>query len=235
MKVVGIIGYSNAGKTSVVEDLIKHLKEKGLRVFTAKHSIHEINPDKDTERHFAMGADRVVGVDPKVFSILQRKDDLWRELAGCDFAVLEGFKRERGFLKVLVAQEEKDLELIDDYTFIVTGNPELRDAAIRKGAIFIEDSPKLYSEIEKRAFRRLPEANCRRCGRKRCSELARDVFDSKASDEECAYLTDRVLLEVDGRRVVLSPFVQDVIEKTVRALVSTLKSADGREIKIELR
>ena len=235
MKVVGVIGYSGAGKTSVVEDLIKYLKEKGLKVFTAKHAIHEINPDKDTERHFAMGADRVVGVDPKSFSILQRKNNMWRELAGCDFAILEGFKRERGFLKVLVAQEEKDLELIDDYTFIVTGNPDLKDAVRRKGAIFVEDSPRLYEEIEKRAFRRLPEANCTRCGRKGCSYLAREIFESKASDEECVYLTDRVVLRVDGKRVVLSPFVQDVIEKTVRALVSTLKNGQGKQIKLELR
>ena len=235
MKVVGIIGYSNAGKTSVVEDLIKHLREKGCKVSTAKNSTHEINPDKDTERHFAMGADKVVGVDPNLFHILQKKNDLFRELLGCDFAILEGFKKKQGYMKVLVAQEDKDLELLDEYTFIVTGNEDLREAAQVKGAIFLKDSEELYAKIEGSAFRRLPESNCKRCGRRKCSELAREIFEGTAKDAECVYLTDKVVLDVDGKPVTLSPFVQDVIDKTVRGLVGTLRNGVGSEIKIELR
>lgn len=235
MKVVGIIGYKNAGKTSVVEDLIKHLREAGYRVNTAKHSSHEINPDKDTERHFAMGASRVVGVDPNVYHILEQDGELWGELQGCDYAVLEGFKKMKGFLKVLVAQEERDLELIDKFTFIVTGNEELSELAEEKGAIFIEDSEELYSTIKSRAFRKLPNENCRRCGRRSCSELAREIFEGAAKDEECAQLTDRVTLQVDGKMITLSPFVQDVVESTVRGLTSSLKGGEGKEIKIELR
>ncbi len=235
MRAVGIIGFSEAGKTSVVEDLIKHLRERGYRVHTAKHSVHEINPDKDTERHFAMGAEKVVGVDPKLFHILQMKGDLWRELMGCDFAVLEGFKKMKGFLKVLVAQKEEDLKLVDDYTFLVTGNEELKVKAEKLGAVFIKDSEKLYARIESCAFRRLPETNCKRCGRQKCSQLAREIFEGKAKDHECAYLTDKVALEVDGKSITLSPFVQDVVDKTVRGLVGTLKNGQGKEIKLELR
>jgi molybdopterin-guanine dinucleotide biosynthesis protein MobB len=235
MKVVGVIGYHNAGKTSVVEDLIKYLKEKGLSVSTAKSSTHEINPDKDTERHFAMGAEKVVGVDPNLFHILKKKGDLFRELLGCDYAILEGFKKRRGYMKVLVAQDEKDLELVDDYTFIVTGNEELEEAAQRKGAVFIKDSHRLYEKIESSAFRKLPEENCKRCGRRKCSELAREIFEGTAKDAECTHLTDQVLLEVDGKAVTLSPFVQDVVDKTVRGLVGTLRNGEGKEIRLELR
>jgi len=235
MKVVGAIGFSKAGKTSVVEDLIRFLREKGYRVHTAKHAVHEINPDKDTERHFAMGAEKVVGVDPKLFCILQAKGDLWRELMGCDYAVLEGFKQMKGFLKVLIAQKEEDLKLIDDYTFLVTGNEELKTKAEQSGAVFIKDNEKLYARIEANAFRRLPETNCKKCGRQRCSQFARDVFEGRAKDHECVYLTDKVALEVDGKAMTLSPFVQDVIDKTVRGMVGTLKNGQGKEIKLELK
>ncbi len=235
MKVVGVIGYSDAGKTSVVEDLVRHLREGGQRVHTAKHSAQEINPDKDTERHFAMGAEKVVGVDPKVYHILQVKDDLFRELLGCDYAVLEGFKKMKGFLKVLVAQDEKDLELVDDYTFIVTGNAKLKQVAQKKGTVFLKDSEGLYSRIEASAFRRLPATNCKRCGRRRCSDLAREIFEGSAKDDECVYLTDRVVLQIDGKDVTLSPFVQDVVDKTVRGLVGSLRDGEGKEIKLELR
>ena len=235
MKVIGVMGYHDAGKTSVLEDLIRFLKERDHRVHTAKHSAHEINPDKDTERHFSMGAEKVVGVDPKVYHILQSQGDLFKELQGCDFAILEGFKKRRGYLKVLVAQEEKDLELIDDYTFIVTGNEDLKDSAEARGTVFIRDSDELYSRLESSAFRRLPESNCKRCGRKKCSDLAREIFDGDARDDECVYLTDRVVLEVDGKSVTLSPFVQEVVDKTVRAMVSTLRDGEGKEIKLEMR
>ncbi len=235
MKVVGITGYSKAGKTSVVEDLIKYLREKGFRIHTAKHSVHEINPDKDTERHFSMGAAKVIGVDPKVYHILQRQDDLWRELLGCDYAILEGFKRLRGFMKVLVVQDEEDLKLADDYTFIITGNEALREKAVEAGALFLRDADELYKRIESSAFRRLPDSNCKRCGRRKCSDLAREIFDGTAKDVECAYLTDRVVLEVDGRGITLSPFVQDVIDKTVRGMVGSLRNGQGKEIKLELK
>ena len=49
------------------------------------------------------------------------------------------------------------------------------------------------------------------------------------------YLTDRVVLEVDGKNVTLSPFVQEVVDKTLRALVGTLRDGEGKEVKIELR
>lgn len=235
MKVVGVIGYSDAGKTSVLEDLIKYLRERNHRIYTAKHSTHEINPDKDTERHFAMGAEKVVGVDPKVYHILQAKGNLFRELVGCDYAILEGFKKEKGFLKVLVAQEEEDLKLVDDYTFIVTGKEDIREASQQKGAVFLRDSEELYAKIEATAFRRLPDSNCKRCGRRKCSDLAREIFEGTAKDDECVYLTDRVVLEVDGKEVTLSPFVQEVVDRTVRGLVGTLKDGEGKEIKLELR
>jgi molybdopterin-guanine dinucleotide biosynthesis protein B len=235
MKVAGVIGYSDAGKTSVVEDLIRHLKDKGHSVSSAKHCTHEINPDKDTERHFAMGAEKVVGVDPNLYHILQVKGNLFRELLGCDYAVLEGFKKERGFLKVLIAQEADDLKLIDDYTFLVTGNEDLKEDAVKKGMVFIEDSEELYDKVEASAFRRLPDSNCKRCGRRKCSDLAREIFEGGAKDDECVYLTDRVLLEVDGKAITLSPFVQEVVDRTIRGLVSSLKDADGKEIKLELR
>jgi CO dehydrogenase/acetyl-CoA synthase gamma subunit (corrinoid Fe-S protein) len=81
----------------------------------------------------------------------------------------------------------------------------------------------------------LPESNCKRCGRKKCSDLAREIFDGDARDDECVYLTDRVVLEVDGKNVTLSPFVQEVVDKTLRGLVGTLRDGEGKEIKIELR
>ncbi len=59
LPVLGIIGHSKTGKTTLVERLIGALKAKGLRVATAKHHPHDLRidkPGKDSHRHRKAGA-----------------------------------------------------------------------------------------------------------------------------------------------------------------------------------
>ncbi|WP_135821466.1 molybdopterin synthase [Halostella litorea] len=98
MKVVGVVGPSDTGKTTLVERLVARLSERGP-VATVKHLTHE--PDVDTEgtdtaRHRAAGAAETHGLTD---------DGIWfatgdaRGLAGTldelaaehDYAVVEGF------------------------------------------------------------------------------------------------------------------------------------------------
>ncbi len=61
--IISIVGYSDAGKTTLVEKLVPELKKKGYCVGTVKNSHHELHFDKkgkDSWRHFESGADAVV-------------------------------------------------------------------------------------------------------------------------------------------------------------------------------
>jgi len=63
MYVLGVVGYSDSGKTTLLEQLADLLADRG-RVATIKH-LHEFDVDtdgKDTARHRAAGADRTYGV-----------------------------------------------------------------------------------------------------------------------------------------------------------------------------
>ncbi|MFB6189649.1 MAG: molybdopterin synthase [Halapricum sp.] len=63
MYVLGVVGHSDTGKTTLVERLAECLSERG-RVATIKH-LHEFDVDpegKDTARHRAAGADRTYGL-----------------------------------------------------------------------------------------------------------------------------------------------------------------------------
>lgn len=67
--IVSIIGKSNSGKTTLIEKLLRELGRRGYRVATIKHHVHTgqqsfDTPGKDSYRHAAAGAVRVVLVAP---------------------------------------------------------------------------------------------------------------------------------------------------------------------------
>lgn len=64
--VVGIGGYSDAGKTTLIERILSELKREGFSVGVLKHASHPLSPDregKDTERFYRAGADYVFAHD----------------------------------------------------------------------------------------------------------------------------------------------------------------------------
>jgi molybdopterin-guanine dinucleotide biosynthesis protein MobB len=62
-KMVAFVAKSNTGKTTLLEKLIKELKERGYRVGAVKHDAHQFDidhPGKDSHRLTAAGADSMV-------------------------------------------------------------------------------------------------------------------------------------------------------------------------------
>ncbi|WP_435095104.1 molybdopterin-guanine dinucleotide biosynthesis protein B [Halorubrum sp. N11] len=102
MKVIGVAGPSDSGKTTVVAGLATRLSDRGT-VGTVKRLTHEPDIDtegKDTARHRAGGSSRTVGLtdDGGWFGTGDGRtledvlDDFARE---CDYAVVEGFSDSR--------------------------------------------------------------------------------------------------------------------------------------------
>ncbi len=103
MKIFGVTGWKNSGKTGLMERLIAHFTAKGLRVSTLKHTHHGVDlerPGTDTHRHRAAGAQEVVLVSSARVAILHelrgdnepRLADLIARLTPCDLVLVEGFK-----------------------------------------------------------------------------------------------------------------------------------------------
>ncbi len=83
MKVISIVGYHKAGKTTLVEKLVSELKKHGS-VGTVKHTNEEIMPLKgDTERHMNSGAEVTIGVTPtRMVKIIRDTDVFQNDTAG---------------------------------------------------------------------------------------------------------------------------------------------------------
>lgn len=121
MKVIGFAGFSGAGKTTLVEQLIPALKRKGQRVSVVKHAHHKFDidhPGKDTYRHREAGAFEVVVASDKRLALIREFEqptqldvhDLIAELDGrVDWVLVEGFKHS-DLLKIEVWREPAEGE-----------------------------------------------------------------------------------------------------------------------------
>ena len=104
MKAIGIIGYSNTGKTTLIEKLIPLFAARGLRVAAIKNAHHGFDmdrPGKDSYRYREAGAAQVLIATSQRWALLtetpQRPaslEELLGELAPCDLVIIEGFKSE---------------------------------------------------------------------------------------------------------------------------------------------
>lgn len=104
MRVYGVIGWKNSGKTSLMERLVAEITARGFSVSTVKHMHHDVDldqPSTDTYRHRAAGATEVIlasahryailhehrGPEPDLTAVLSR-------LAPVDLVLVEGYKRD---------------------------------------------------------------------------------------------------------------------------------------------
>jgi molybdopterin-guanine dinucleotide biosynthesis adapter protein len=105
LKIYGIIGWKNAGKTSLMERLVADIVARGFAVSTVKHVHHDVDldqPGKDTFRHRAAGASEVVLASAHRFAILHEHRgaepplaDVLARMAPVDLVLVEGYKRDR--------------------------------------------------------------------------------------------------------------------------------------------
>lgn len=105
MKVYGITGWKNSGKTGLVERLVTEIAARGLSVSTIKHAHHAFDVDQegtDSWRHRHAGAREVLLASGRRFALMHELrgapepalSDLLARLAPVDLVLIEGYKRE---------------------------------------------------------------------------------------------------------------------------------------------
>ena len=103
MKVMGIVGWSGSGKTSLLIQVLPILKGRGLRVSTMKHAHHWFDVDtrgKDSFRHREAGASEVLVVTSSRWVLMHESREepepsieaLIERMTPVDLLLIEGFK-----------------------------------------------------------------------------------------------------------------------------------------------
>ena len=97
-KIIKFVGYSNSGKTTLIENIIKILKKDGLKIATIKHDVHGLDIDKegkDSYRYSAAGADASVvsTKDLTVYKIHKdlSLDEILNNIKDVDLVIVEGY------------------------------------------------------------------------------------------------------------------------------------------------
>ena len=105
MKIFGITGKKNSGKTTLMERLVAELSARGYSVSTIKHTHHAVDVDqagKDSYRHRAAGAQQVLLVSQSRWALMTETrnepepnlDEIIAQLAPVDLLLVEGYKRD---------------------------------------------------------------------------------------------------------------------------------------------
>lgn len=105
MKLWGVVGWKNAGKTGLMERLVAEFVARGHTVSTIKHAHHSFDvdhPGKDSFRHRNAGASEVLLSSGARFALMHelrgsaepRLEDLIARITPVDLLLIEGYKRD---------------------------------------------------------------------------------------------------------------------------------------------
>jgi molybdopterin-guanine dinucleotide biosynthesis protein B len=106
VRVIGFAGWSESGKTTLIEQLIPRLVAAGQRVSLIKRAHHGFDidqPGKDSYRHREAGASEVLVTSGQRYALMHELrgapelslDTAVNLLSPCDLVLVEGFKTAR--------------------------------------------------------------------------------------------------------------------------------------------
>jgi len=210
--IICIVGASDSGKTTFLEKLIPLIRDRGYRVGTIKHDAHGFEMDrkgKDTWRHRFAGAQTIAISSPtQVASIRGTTDELSLEELAARYFWQEDIILTEGY-------KRSNYPKIEVFRSAIEPQPicEPKDHLI---ALVTDD----VTDIDVPSFR-FDEA----------SRLADFIEERFLKDRK----KQRVLVNLDGKKLPMKEFVQDFLIGGILGMLSTLRGwKNARRIDIHI-
>jgi molybdopterin-guanine dinucleotide biosynthesis adapter protein len=226
MKILGIVGTKNTGKTTLVTLIVSELVKRGYKVGTIKHTHHDFDLEgKDTWKHQQAGAELVVGSGERTFFLINERMDLDKILKkikfikDLDYVIVEGFKF-ASYPKISTTKAKNNFTIKNVDVFNLKN----------------KDIVSLVDLVEKRTYGFISNTDCGNCGYNTCLEMAQGIVKGEITEEKCKMKKfDEVELFIEDKNIPLNPFVQDILKKSIVGMLKTLKTdEEGIQGKVEL-
>lgn len=121
VKAVAFVAKSNTGKTTLLEQVIRELKNRGYKVGVIKHDAHRFDidhPGKDSYRLTAAGADTMLITSPEKLALVKKhelspplEELIAAYFTDVDIVLTEGFKMS-SLPKIEVHRQERSPTLL---------------------------------------------------------------------------------------------------------------------------
>lgn len=214
MRIIGIVGTKNTGKTILVTKIVKKLVERGFDVGSVKHTTEGFDiKGRDTWKHKEAGAQIVVGAGEETFLNIGKEMELdqifnlIKYINELDFVVVEGFKHSR-YAKISTSSYK------DEFTIENVDVRELKEDNIEL----------LVDTIEERSFGIYQSLDCKKCGFESCDAFQMAKISGVAGKNiKCETEADDVVLKVDGFAIPMNPFVKSFVKNVVHGMVDSLR------------
>jgi len=214
--VLSIVGSSDCGKTTLLENLIRELSGRGYKVGTIKHDVHGFEIDKegkDTYRHKQAGAHSVLISSPWKYALISDVDSekSLDEIAGfmpleLDIILTEGFKSAvKPKIEIFRKNHSDELLCADDPTLVVVATNDKNNSALEgiNNILDLDNTKEIADFIEKHYIQK-------------------------------SY--GRVSLTVNGEKIKLNQFARDIVESTLKGVISQLKGCESpKDIDIKIK
>lgn len=211
--IVAFVGKSGSGKTTLLEKVIAELTRKGHRVGVIKHDAHGFEIDhegKDSWRHKKAGAVTVALSSPEKFAVIRDVDPEWLP--------------ER-----IIALYLSDVDVVVAEGFKKSPFPKIE--VVRKAnssrPVCAKDKRLLAFASDFKVSKKLPV-------------FGLDDYKGIASliEKEIIkkHLAQDISLVVDGQKIDLKPFIENLIKDGVTGMIRSLKGcSDAKDIELRIR
>ena len=234
MKAIGIVGYGKSGKTTLILKLSRELAKLGHEIAVLKHVPGHIDfPDSDTSK-FRSCAPFVSAISPGESEIILKGKKYIGDILkyfDSDLVILEGFKKEKTYPKVVCIKEEADTDTLFDGLEIATAgfNKEIVDFDISD-----DEHIKALAQIVSEKSFKLPDLNCGHCGYETCYGLAKEIVRGNKTIDNCVSLNPSISISVDGKPFALNPFMSNLFKNSFLAMLSSLKGFKKGRVEIDI-
>jgi molybdopterin-guanine dinucleotide biosynthesis protein B len=217
MRALGVIGFKNSGKTTIICEILQKLTDKNVKVATIKHSFENAEIDKkgtDSYLFKEYAEVSVLSTDDKTafyYNGMNLQEILSKLELEYDYIIIEGFKeqlRELNIPKIVMIKDDEGLELADSHTILSVKNYQY-------------DIDEVVQLVMEKSIIPSYNLNCGHCGFN-CKLFVGEVIKNNIKWDNCV-MRSGVKLNVNGKTIPMNPFVANVIKNILEGVIKSLK------------